>query len=328
MAGTRSDTSVRNVLDRIRAWAGTDDVRLLEAAPPGYSNELVFVAIDGTATVLRLVPSGPPLFPTYDLAMQVVAQEAAGAGGVPVARPVAAELDPAALGRPFLAMPRIEGRLPGEAPMLTPWILALAPADQRRLQGAFLDALAAIHRVEPPTGLRRWADELEWWAGYARWACAELAVDPSPLVELFAACRDAAPPSFPPSGLLWGDVRMGNVIVADDLSIAAVLDWEMASAGPAEADLAWYTALNALTLGFVGADAPGFRSREEVVAHHEAALGRPMEDLGWHEAFALCRAAAVQVRVEVVKAIVEGTPAPEPAAHFMVHQAEVAVAAV
>jgi aminoglycoside phosphotransferase (APT) family kinase protein len=315
------------VLDRIRAWAGTDDVEPADAPPGGYSNELLFVAIDGEATVLRLAPSGPPLFPTYDLAMQVAVQVAAGAAGVPVAAPVTAELDPSVLGRPFLAMPKVDGRLPGEAPMLTPWILQLDPADQRRLQGAFLTALAAIHRAEPPAGLRPWADELAWWEGYATWSCADLA-DPAPLLDLFARCRASAPATFPPGGLLWGDVRMGNVIVDDHLGIAAVLDWEMASLGPAESDLAWYTALNAMTLSFVGDDAPGFRTRDEVVAHHEAALGRPMEAMAWHEAFALCRAAAAQHRVDVVKALVKERPPPDPAAHLMVQKAGAALDAL
>jgi aminoglycoside phosphotransferase (APT) family kinase protein len=316
------------MLDRIPDWAGTDDVELLEAPPGGgYSNELLYVSIAGEAKVIRLVPSGPPLFPTYDLAMQVRAQQAAGAAGVPVASPLSAELDPAVLGRPFLAMPRIEGRHPGEAPMLTPWILELAPAEQRRLQDAFLDVLAAIHRTDPPAGLRPWCDELDWWEGYARWACSD-GIPADPLIDLFARCRAAAPATFPPSVLLWGDVRMGNVVVADDLSIAAVLDWEMASAGPPESDLAWFTALNGLTLSFVGDDAPGFRTRDDVVAYHEAALGRPMEAMPWHEAFALCRAATAQFRVDVVKAIAKDRPGPAPENHLMLLEASRALEAL
>jgi aminoglycoside phosphotransferase (APT) family kinase protein len=309
------------VLDRIRAWAGTDDVQLLEAPPGGgYSNELLYVAIAGEPKVIRLAPSGPPLFPTYDLAMQVAVQELAGAHGVPVPTPFAAELDPDVLGRPFLVMPRIDGRHPSEAPMLDPWILELGADGQRRLQDGFLDALAAVHRVPAPPDLRPWDEELDWWAGYATWAC-DGRTDPGALVALFDRCRATSPSSFPVSTLLWGDVRMGNVVVADDLSVAAVLDWEMASAGPPESDLAWYTALNGLTLSFVGDDAPGFRSRDEVVAHHEAALGRPMEDMAWHEAFALCRAAAAQFRVDVVKAIAKDRAAPSPADHLVVAKA-------
>lgn len=316
------------MLDRMRAWLGRDDVELLQApAGSGYSNELLHVSIAGEPKVIRLAPSGPPLFPTYDLAMQVAVQELAGAAGVPVATPIAAELDPSVLGRPFLVMPRIDGQHPGEAPMLTPWILELGADGQRALQGAFLDALAAIHRVAAPPDLRPWEDELDWWEGYATWSC-EGRADPSALVDLFVRCRAAAPATFPSSVLLWGDVRMGNVVVADDLSIAAVLDWEMASAGPPESDLAWLTALHGLTLSFVGDDAPGFRSRDEVIAHHEAALGRPMEAMPWHEAFALCRAAAAQFRVDVVRSLTKDRPLPDPATHLMVTRAAEAIDAL
>lgn len=315
------------MLDRIAAWCGHDDVRLLEAPAGGYSNELYFLDVAGEGKVLRLGPSGPPLFPAYDLGMQVAVQEAAGAAGVPVVAPIELELDPSFLGRPFLVMPRIEGRHPGEAPMLTDWILALPADDQRRMQGNILDALATIHRAAPPPGLRPWADELAWWESYAVWACEERA-DPEALLQLFAQCRATEPASFPADGLLWGDVRMGNVVIADDLAVAAVLDWEMASVGPAEADLAWFTALHAMTLSFVGDDAPGFRSRDEVIAHHEAALGRKMQHMDWHEAFALCRAAAAQFRVDVVRAIVKSRPAPDAAGHLMVQKAADAIAAL
>ena len=75
-------------------------------------------------------------------------------------------------------------------------------------------------------------------------------------------------------------------------------------------------------------DAPGFRSRDEVVAHHEAALGRAMQDLPWHEAFALCRAAAAQYRVDVVKALVERRPVPAPVDHLLVAKAAEALDAL
>jgi aminoglycoside phosphotransferase (APT) family kinase protein len=317
------------MLDQIAAWSRGTDVRLLDAPPGGgYSNELVFVEIGGEAQVLRLVPAGPPLFPSYDLDMQVAVQEAAAAAGAPVPSPFVAEQDPSWLGRPFLAMPRIDGRHPGEAPMLTPWIQALTPEDQRRLQDGFLDALAAVHRADPTgLGLRPWSEELGFWERFAAWAC-EGRVAPDALFELVAACRASAPSSFAGSTVLWGDVRMGNTVVSDDLSVAAVLDWEMASEGPAESDLAWLTALHALTLSFVGDDLPGFRGRDEVIAHHESALGRPMRDMAWHEAFAITRAACLQYRVDIVKSIVKGRPTPDPAAHVMVGAARAALDAL
>ena len=39
-----------------------------------------------------------------------------------------------------------------------------------------------------------------------------------------------------PASLCWGDARIGNVLFSDDRKITAVLDWEMATIGPAEMD--------------------------------------------------------------------------------------------
>ena len=78
--------------------------------------------------------------------------------------------------------------------------------------------------------------------------------------------------------MLWGDVRLGNVIFDDGFAPVAVLDWEMASIGPAEHDLAWYTALEGMTEHFFGQRVTGFLTRDEIVARHEQALGRPLVD--------------------------------------------------
>jgi aminoglycoside phosphotransferase (APT) family kinase protein len=44
--------------------------------------------------------------------------------------------------------------------------------------------------------------------------------------------------------LLWGDSRIGNIIYAPGGTPVAVLDWEMATFGQAEEDLAWYVYLD------------------------------------------------------------------------------------
>ena len=63
------------------------------------------------------------------------------------------------------------------------------------------------------------------------------------LSDALAWCRAHRPASDPPASLLWGDVRLGNVIFDADRRPAAVLDWEMTTIGAAEHDLAWYLTL-------------------------------------------------------------------------------------
>jgi aminoglycoside phosphotransferase (APT) family kinase protein len=109
-------------------------------------------------------------------------------------------------------------------------------------------------------------------------------------------CRSHLPESEPPASLLWGDVQLGNVLVGDDMRVAAVLDFEMASIGPAEVDLAWFVVLHDMAVDRCGGDLPGFPGRAATIAAYEALLGRPVADLRWYEAFAALRSGAILVR--------------------------------
>ena len=60
-------------------------------------------------------------------------------------------------------------------------------------------------------------------------------------------CAQTRPATEPPASLCWGDARIGNMLFHDDRSVASVLDWEMATIGPAEMDLAWYLASTSST---------------------------------------------------------------------------------
>ncbi len=101
--------------------------------------------------------------------------------------------------------------------------------------------------------------------------------------------------------MLWGDVRLGNVVFdAATRSPKAVLDWDMASVGPAEMDLAWFLALEAVQTDLTQMTVPGFGTRDEAVAVIEAALARPLVELAWFEIFALVRASAISTRIAIL----------------------------
>ena len=91
-------------------------------------------------------------------------------------------------------------------------------------------------------------------------------------------------------------MRIPNVVFDDDFGVRAVLDWEMASIGPAELDIGWYLVIHAMTTEAVG-DLPGFLPRDEVLRTYEAQLGRELHDLAWYEAWAAFRSAAIMVRL-------------------------------
>ena len=74
----------------------------------------------------------------------------------------------------------------------------------------------------------------------------------------------------------------------------------MASVGPAEMDLAWFLALEQVSGDLMGRVVPGFGDRRETIAVAEHHLGRPLQDLEWHEVFALVRASAVSTRIAIL----------------------------
>jgi aminoglycoside phosphotransferase (APT) family kinase protein len=313
-------TEPHEMADRFGRWLAravgpADHVELAAHSGGGYSNEIfladVVRTVDGTTRrerlVVRLPPTGPALFRTYDLRMQVAVQRAVADHGVPVAGPVTLETDPAWLGTPFLVMPLVAGHDPGEAPALDPWLASLDPGQQRRLHEGFLDVLALVHTT-PWEGLPIERDlrgiggslshEIDWWADLASWVFDGEA--PTAVTTLFDWCRSHAPTraQVPPASVLWGDVRIGNAIFGDDLAPRAVLDWEMASLGPAELDLSWYTALEDAAAHFLGSRVAGFLDRDAIVARHEAALGRPLVAFDWFEVFALVRSSLLSIRAD------------------------------
>ena len=155
------------------------------------------------------------------------------------------------LGTPFFLMDHVDGIVPPDVMPYTfgdNWF-ADAPAEQQRdLQDATVEVLAKLHsipnadktfgflaEVVPPgdTPLRRHFNWLKDWYEFA-----VPDIGRSPLVETRPDVargqlprrrrRDATPV------LAWGDSRIGNVLY-EDFRPVAVLDWEMATVGPARA---------------------------------------------------------------------------------------------
>jgi aminoglycoside phosphotransferase (APT) family kinase protein len=276
----------------------------------GLPSEIYFFDTANGPLVARLAPDGEGLFPAYDLAMQAQVMQALRAHDVvPVPRIIAYVDDARWLGAPFLVMQRAEGRLPANDPPFTlvGWVHDASPDRQRALQDQFLDVCARIHRADwralglgevaarpGGTSLR---SEVAWWSDYL-----EFAAEGSPsglLSEARSWCTEHIPAHEPEPSLCWGNVRIPNVVFDVDDHPSAVLDWEMASIGPAELDIGWYLVTHAMTAGTSG-DLPGFRPRAELLRRYEAQLGRELHDLAWYEAWAAFRSAAITVRLTVL----------------------------
>jgi aminoglycoside phosphotransferase (APT) family kinase protein len=307
IARQRDPESVRAGLE---AWLGEPVGAVTRPSGGGLSSETYLFDSPAGPLVARMAPDGEGLFPVYDLAMQARVMEALHTHDVvPVPRVIAYVEDPGWLGAPFLVMERAAGRVPSDNPPFTVvgWVHDASPRRQRALQDRFVAVCARLHRADwrnlglgevaarpGGTGLR---DEYEWWSAYLDFAADG---SPSGLVgDARAWCLEHMPADEPAPSLCWGDVRIPNVVFDRSDRPSAVLDWDMASIGPAELDLGWYFVIHTMTVANTG-DLPGFRPRDDVLRRYEAALGRTVHDLGWYEAWAAFRAAAIMVRLTVL----------------------------
>jgi aminoglycoside phosphotransferase (APT) family kinase protein len=271
----------------------------------GWSNETLLVTTDGDGPDARFVVRLPPLVPTwpaYDLAGQATLLDAL-ANDLPVPRVLAFEPDERWLDAPFLVMALEPGTAGPESPAFDAALMAAPEPEQRALHETLVATLARIHRVDwRARGLDRvvrggeesTAREVDWWREYVDWAADG---EPTPaLRDAIAWCAATVPASEPPASLCWGDARIGNLLFGPDRSLTSVLDWELATIGPAESDVGWYLALEELMARFGKRTVPGFFDRDAFVERYERALGRPVRDLEWHEIFALIRSVAINER--------------------------------
>lgn len=101
------------------------------------------------------------------------------------------------------------------------------------------------------------------------------------------------------AGLVHGDYRLDNCLIADDGSIAAVLDWELCTLGDVLADVAALLTYWARpTDGFTPIDAAptmaaGFPEREQLLAWYQEASGRSMDDIDFYLSFSSWRLASI-----------------------------------
>lgn len=192
--------------------------------------------------ILRLGPDYG-LFAPYSVAPQVLAMRSLQGGDVPLPRVWWSGDDPAVFGAPFIFCEKV----PGAA--VVPWVTAGQPGlpeeYRRRLGEQFIDALAALHRVDwrgqPIAELAHGITaqsaarmNVEYWeAQIARWA-----MRPYPMADWGIRWLTAHAPEAPRVAIVHGDYRTGNFL-EESGRITAILDWELVHLGDPHEDLGW-----------------------------------------------------------------------------------------
>lgn len=185
------------------------------------------------------------------------------------------------------------------------WVTELPEAEQATLADNALRALADLHALDVGAlgladvghgdrSLRGLDRLIDHWSTFADWAI--VGANPT-LTAALQWVKDQRPADLGPEVLCWGDARIGNMIVADDLSIGAIIDWEMVATGPRELDLGWWLFLLAHHTAGVGAALPpGFPAREAEIARYEELSGHTVRNLPYFEVLGGVRMAILVAR--------------------------------
>jgi aminoglycoside phosphotransferase (APT) family kinase protein len=251
--------------------------------------------------VARVAPTAHdvPVFSSYDLdhqfeVMRLVAEKT----DVPVPRVRWLEPTGTVLGAPFFLMDYVEGVVPPDVMPYTfggNWLFD-APADaQRIVQDSTVEVLAKLHSIpEAETTFGFLADgsggnalrrNLDWLKSWYEFAVSD--IGRSPLVERALDWLEANWPADVAAAepvLVWGDSRVGNVLY-EDFRPVAVLDWEMATLGPREIDVAWIIFAHLVFQELAGlAGLPGlpdFMRESDVRSTYRQLTGVKLHDLKW-----------------------------------------------
>jgi len=295
--------------------AAVTDVR---APDSGMANDTVLFRLDGEPLVARLAPAPGtpyPTFPTFDLAFQDRVMDLVRTQtSVPVPEVVHLERSDTWLGVPFLVVRAVEGLVPSDNPpyLMDPngWFLRGTPEQWKHFETSTINVLVQLHtivddgddtvflRPDAP-GDTALARQLAYQRAYYDWARDGHTI---PILERAFEMLAATMPANDHSVLNWGDSRPGNIIYRD-FEPAAVLDWEMATVGPPEVDLAWVTFFQRFFGGMAEQyglpPVPATFDRAETVANYERLSGDVLDDLAWYEALAGLRFGIILARMRL-----------------------------
>jgi enoyl-CoA hydratase/carnithine racemase/aminoglycoside phosphotransferase (APT) family kinase protein len=299
------------------------ELSALESPASGQSNETALFSatwsqgweVRQADFVLRRQPTSNRLFLDVDVILEFKTMAALQQSRVPVPSMLWAEPSPDVLGAPFFVMSKVEGIVPFGRPSIhvAGWLPTLTPGQRHRVWESGLSVLAAVHNVDwsrthpfltvkvnGRVSLAHYVDRLK---RYYTWATEGRPFPVTDAVLAYLEDNLASVESGPPV-LVWGDARVGNMIFREDLSVAAAIDWETATVGPAEIDLGhWLMFDDYYTQARGVKRLEGIPDRAATIDLYQSLSGRPVADPEYCELLAglmlattLIRKAGIQVQ--------------------------------
>jgi aminoglycoside phosphotransferase (APT) family kinase protein len=287
------------------------DCRIIGATMPktGFSADTLLVELADSASgtralAVRIEHPGRDTF--LDATIERQARMIAGlhAAGIPVPGLIGYEVELDPIGAPFMVMERVDGRSLPQHPSyhVAGWLHEIDEGLRAQVWANALGTMAAINRLDwqggfgflhsAAYGAPGLGAYLAWVGAWRDAACGDRG---NTVIDAGLAWLESNRPADPGIELLWGDSNPGNVLFAEDGSVAAALDFEAAAIGPAEIDLAWWFFLDEMLAA--GQPLPaGMPDASQQIAIYEAALGRPVRDLDYYRTLAGVRMSLVMAQ--------------------------------
>jgi aminoglycoside phosphotransferase (APT) family kinase protein len=259
----------------------------------------------GRAWALRRPPLHHVLPTAHDMSREYRLMHSLGPAGIPVPVTIGLCADEAVNERPFYVMEFVEGHILRSASEAEQ---AFDASTRRAVGDRMAETLAALHDVDPDAvglgdlGRREGYIErqLKRWRGqYDQMQVEGVESDHDGLVTRVSDELARRIPAQQRTSVVHGDYRMDNVVLRDDGSVRAVLDWEICTLGDPLADVGllmvyWAERDDAMAvLGGSPTTAAGFSTRAQVLEHYASVSTLDLSEVGYYMAFGYWKLACI-----------------------------------
>ncbi len=270
----------------------------------GHSNLTFLLSdADGRRAVIRRPPQGELLPKAHDMKREFTIISGLGPTDVPVAVAHGLCEDIDVTGAVFYVMSEVPGKALYTAEDVEEWL----SMEARDAVGySFISTLAKLHSIDPAdVGLDQLARhdgyvsrQLRTWYGSWQASMEGAAYDDERIHRLHEELN-AGVPEQGPARVVHGDYGMHNCMINADGTVAAVLDWEIATLGDPLADFAyalngWSDPEDEIRVSHEAATtAPGFPRRQALADHYAELTGCDISNLDYYRTFNYFKTACI-----------------------------------